>query len=181
MPSCRPSQRRQDHTAHSFFFELVGELVQVRDPLEYESFLGFVNGLDTDRLAPVATASAPEASFVGQCVYQPRLAAGEFPDALFGTGLEGLVALGSVLGEQFPNFGFRKVAEAQRHSFDVERTASSDVRRFAAGIDLVVAHIPDSAQDDSLREVVRATVVVHSQLPQDGDECIPSEGVNLVD
>ena len=81
--------------------------------------------------------------------------------------LQGLASLGGVLGQQLPEFGFRKVAQAQRLGLDVERVTALDVCALPARIDLIVAHVADSTQDHTLRELMWAVVMVRSQLPQD--------------
>ena len=79
-------------------------------------------------------------------------------------GFEGLATLGRVLGQQLPEFGFRKVAQAQRRGLDVERAAALDVRAFAAGINSIVAYVADSAQDDALGKMARTPVILGAQL-----------------
>lgn len=93
-----------------------------------------------------------------------RLAASERPDAFDGTVLESLAALTSVLGQQLPHLALREIAEAQRLGLDIEGAAALDVRTFPAGIDLIVAHVPDPAQDYALREIVRAAIIICTQL-----------------
>jgi len=86
-----------------------------------------------------------------------------------------------VLGQQLPNLALREIAQAQRLGLDVEGAAALDVRPFPAGIDLIVAHVADSAQDDTLREMARTAIIVRSQLAEDGDKRVPHERVDLID
>ena len=48
--------------------------------------------------------------------------------------------------------------------------AAGDDRLLGAGVDAVVAHVADAAQDDALREAAWAVGIAGAQLPQHGDE-----------
>ena len=55
------------------------------------------------------------------------------------------------------------------------------IARSDAGMDAVVAQIAHPAQDDRLREVIRALGVAGAQLAQQRDQGVADQGVHLVE
>ena len=167
---------RRTRSSHN----LSGELVEVRHTPHNERLLGGVDGWHADGLRRVWTRPGPKASLVRQGVDQPRLAAGQLPQALDRGQLEDLPALGAVLRQQLLYLALAEISQAQRFGLDVEGAAALHVGPLPAGIDLVVAHIPHAAQDHALRERLRPPVIVRPQLAQYRDQRVADQRIDLV-
>ena len=89
--------------------------------------------------------------------------------------------LPGVLGEQSFHFLRREIPQPQRFGLDVEGAAAGDDGLLGGGMDAVVAHVSDTAQNDALRKAGGALIVPGSQLSQHGKERVANQRVELVD
>ena len=117
----------------------------------------------------------------GDGVDQPRLTTGQLPDCGLGVAGEFLAGFRGVLGKQGLDIVWREVAEPQGLGADVEGTPSGDDRVLGRRLDPIVAHVPDAAQDDALRETPRAFRIAGAELAQHRDQRVADQRVDLVE
>ena len=74
-----------------------------------------------------------------------------------------------------------EIAQPQRLRLDVERAAPGNEVLLGARPNAIVPHVADAAQNHALREPSGTVAVAGAELPQDRDQRVPDQRVDLVD
>ncbi len=173
------AQQFTDYLVYAGFPQLVGELVEMGIAPFDEPFPGLRHDPQGNGMAAVALSFGPETGLAAQGVHQPGLATGLLEDVIDDSLFEALACFLRMLEVKRGDIFLAEITQPQRVGFDVEGAASGD-DLVVGGVDAVVAHVPDPAQEHRLREGMGTIRVAGPELAKQRDQGISHQGVHFV-
>ncbi len=173
-------QHRLDHPSHPFLTEFVGQLVQMRVITQDQCLAGLAELRLVDHHRAIAIRADFPHRLLGQRIDQPRLTLRRGPRQFQCFGREDLARRRRVLGVQRFHLRSGEIAKPDAFGLDIEGRSASDDLAIRPG-QPVIPHVAHAAQHDGLREMLRPVGVAGADLPQQRDQGVADQRVDLVE